>query len=416
MPIAIQNRVLLGITFFIGIMLLVGWVAINEGGRMAVFTDQYNGRSIENGAAIFLNNCSTCHGVDGKGIAGKAPALNNPMLFLDKNPAQDTQNKVNDLQKQLDSANQQVSSIADNQKQLDTLNQQIAAETDATKKAQLQDQATKLKTAVDRAQAALPDTQKTIDTLKGQLDQANKDLQTLKDQGWDASRQTRLKELGWGGTLKQYIANAVAAGRPLSVLYWPQAMPTWGQTYGGPLRADEVDDVANYVLNFRDTALKLTPKDVNQQLPLPTAGNGQASAGGANDVTTIDPNNAIFKKIGKDPANKVDALTDLTGGDPARGQQLYAGYGCVACHMQSPAQGQGPNVNGTWYRVLTERVKDPANAGLDGEHYVAQSILYPNAYVVPNYPSGLMPQNFGDRMDEKNLKDIIAYLETQKTP
>ena len=87
MPIPIQNRILLGVTFFVGIMLLIGWITINEPGRMQVFTDQYHGRSIENGAAIFLNNCSTCHGVDGKGITGRAPGVSIDALCPDAEPA-----------------------------------------------------------------------------------------------------------------------------------------------------------------------------------------------------------------------------------------------------------------------------------------------------------------------------------------
>src|SRR5689334_20406177 len=95
-----QQRVLLGTATFVGTLLLVGWVTINEPARMQVFTDQYHGRSIENGAILFLNNCSTCHGVDGKGQTGVAPALNNPMLFLKDNPAIVASKNVDDLKSQ----------------------------------------------------------------------------------------------------------------------------------------------------------------------------------------------------------------------------------------------------------------------------------------------------------------------------
>ncbi|MFN8376226.1 MAG: cytochrome c [Anaerolineae bacterium] len=77
----IETRILVGITMFVTTMLLVGWVAINEGARMAAFDRQFNARSIERGAAMFSTYCSTCHGNDGLGITGRAPALNNPELF-----------------------------------------------------------------------------------------------------------------------------------------------------------------------------------------------------------------------------------------------------------------------------------------------------------------------------------------------
>jgi mono/diheme cytochrome c family protein len=77
----IENRILVGVTSFVAIMVLVGWVAINEGGRMMAFEQQFGARSIERGAALFATNCTTCHGSDAHGLEGRAPALNNPQLF-----------------------------------------------------------------------------------------------------------------------------------------------------------------------------------------------------------------------------------------------------------------------------------------------------------------------------------------------
>ena len=76
-----QQRVLLGVATFVGVLLLVGWITVNEPSRMEVFTQQYHGRSIEAGASLFLNNCSPCHGVDGKG-SGRAPALKEPIVDM----------------------------------------------------------------------------------------------------------------------------------------------------------------------------------------------------------------------------------------------------------------------------------------------------------------------------------------------
>src|SRR5579859_7714693 len=130
MPIPIQNRIILGVSFFVGILLLIGWIAINEPGRMDAFTTQYQGRSIENGAAIFLSTCAACHGVDGKGIKDKAPALDNPMLFLKTNPAIDKQSQAADLTTKLGDAKKQVQNITDEQTQLTTLKAKLDADTD----------------------------------------------------------------------------------------------------------------------------------------------------------------------------------------------------------------------------------------------------------------------------------------------
>ena len=62
---SIEGRVLAGITMFVGMMILVGWVAINEEARMKAFVQQHTGRSVERGAELFASLCSECHGEDG---------------------------------------------------------------------------------------------------------------------------------------------------------------------------------------------------------------------------------------------------------------------------------------------------------------------------------------------------------------
>ena len=140
----IQQRQIIGTLAVFGIILVVGWVGVNEPQRMETFTAQYEGRSIERGAVIFLDNCASCHGVDGRGLEGVAPALNTERMFNGE----------------------------------------------------------------------------------------------------------RLAEIGWTGTLYDYIESTISAGRPVMSGDWPQPMPTWGQEYGGPLRPDQVRDVANYIMNY----------------------------------------------------------------------------------------------------------------------------------------------------------------------
>jgi mono/diheme cytochrome c family protein len=76
----VEGRITLGIVMFVAIMILIGWVAINEPARMASFTEQQTGRAIERGAELYTANCSSCHGVNGYG-SGLAPALNSPHFF-----------------------------------------------------------------------------------------------------------------------------------------------------------------------------------------------------------------------------------------------------------------------------------------------------------------------------------------------
>ncbi len=74
-------RVVVGTLAFALTMILVGYVLVTEQGRMAAFAQSYDSRQIEVGAALFENNCARCHGSQGLGDVGLAPALNAPDLF-----------------------------------------------------------------------------------------------------------------------------------------------------------------------------------------------------------------------------------------------------------------------------------------------------------------------------------------------
>lgn len=296
---SIEQRVILGTVFFVGILLLVGFVLIKEEARMAEFTRFYDSRSIERGAALFESNCSTCHGRQGQGVPGIAPALNNPRLF--------------DLNR------------ADN----------------------------------------------------------------------------RLAEMGWAGGLRAYITNAVAAGRPNSGAYWPQAMPTWGQEFGGPLRSDQIDTVVDFIMNWEASALdEINPPVVAQDFVLP------ARAGGESSAVQV---NASGQPVGTDVAA---ALAALPEGDPVRGDTLYhlTQLGCVGCHENGAV---GPATAGTLARVENRIATDPALAGYTVDQYLVESIVLPNNYIVPEYLPNVMPPDLGNRLDIQDVADLVAFLKTQ---
>ena len=45
--------------------------------------------------------------------------------------------------------------------------------------------------------------------------------------------------------------------------------------------------------------------------------------------------------------------------------------------------------------------------------YIYTSIIDPNAFVVPGFPAGVMPQNFKDTIPQNELADLVAYLLAQ---
>lgn len=257
-------KITIGILAVLGIALATSIVGFRELDRLSEREANFAGRSIENGAKLFETNCIGCHGVQGQGIPGVAPALNSANFF-----------------------------------------------------------------------------------------------------------DGRLQEVGYAGTLQSYIELTIASGRPVGSGNYSAVMPTWGEEYGGPLRPDQVRDLADFILNWEATAV----------------GGGEATP---TEEVVIDPN-----------------------ADPVEiGMAVYAANGCAGCHGEPGGAGIiGPNLGGIATRAGTEV------AGLSAEEYIHQSIVDPNAFIVPECPTGpcspnLMPQTFGSTLSEAELNGLIQYLLT----
>ena len=101
--------------------------------------------------------------------------------------------------------------------------------------------------------------------------------------------------------------------------------------------------------------------------------------------------------------DKVTTL--LQGADASRGVVLVEQYGCTACHREGAVNDIAPSYDGMAARAATRRPPLTAAA------YIYESIIKPTTYVVDGYhPS--MPQNFAQRLSDRELGDIIAYLLT----
>lgn len=62
----------------------------------------------------------------------------------------------------------------------------------------------------------------------------------------------------------------------------------------------------------------------------------------------------------------------------------------------------------TWYHV-----GDIAVSRVAGESpalYLYHSIVNPNLFIVPNYPSNIMPANYSEQLSTQELADLISYL------
>jgi mono/diheme cytochrome c family protein len=61
-----QVKVIIGTVAFMLAMIILGVIALFEPARLQDTTEAYAGRQVEKGAALFNQNCSTCHGIEGK--------------------------------------------------------------------------------------------------------------------------------------------------------------------------------------------------------------------------------------------------------------------------------------------------------------------------------------------------------------
>jgi mono/diheme cytochrome c family protein len=275
-----QIEIAIGVLLVLATGALLIFYGINEETRMEEFALAQNAAAIEVGAALFENNCASCHGLKGEGVPGLCPPLNDRHFF-------------------------------DN----------------------------------------------------------------------------RIKEVGWTGTLQDYIVSTVSSGRPVSTRPEtypgnpvPPAMPAWSERFGGPLRDDQVRDLAAYILNWESTA-------------------GEASA----PIPVEEP-------VGE------DITKELPAGDPASGEALATSSGCLACHVGTPV---GP----AWLASadqpgIGERAEERITAGdytgsaATPEQYLFESIVLPDAHIVAGFTPGIMPKGYGELLTEQDLADIIAYMLT----
>jgi mono/diheme cytochrome c family protein len=190
-------------------------------------------------------------------------------------------------------------------------------------------------------------------------------------------RPERLELLNWQGTKQTFVESTIASGRPGTV------MPTWSEEFGGPMRDDQVHDVAAFVLNWESEELCATPPP------------------------TYDWAESVEEELAKHEP-----------GDAARGEELYASYGCVACH------GQLDNADsasvGPWLGDIAENGAEriPDTPAIQ---YVYESILYPNDFIAPDCPTGPCPgppspmrqdyaQVMGGEDQAQDMADLLAYL------
>ena len=93
------------------------------------------------------------------------------------------------------------------------------------------------------------------------------------------------------------------------------------------------------------------------------------------------------------------------------GEYLYVQNNCVGCHSIDGSKNIGPSFLGL---LNTERVVNTANGQqtvVADENYIVESIKYPKAKLVVDYPENQMPA-FDGVINEEGIEAIILYMKS----
>jgi mono/diheme cytochrome c family protein len=125
------------------------------------------------------------------------------------------------------------------------------------------------------------------------------------------------------------------------------------------------------------------------------------SEGGGSGEVTNQPPTATTTPTGTETETETET-GQQPAGDPAAGKEIFtttAQPPCSSCHTLKEAgatQTIGPNLD----EVL--KGKDAA--------FIHESIVDPKAEVATGYQPGIMPDTYGEQLDEQQLADLVAFL------
>ena len=103
------------------------------------------------------------------------------------------------------------------------------------------------------------------------------------------------------------------------------------------------------------------------------------------------------------PPGETGGTTQAATGDPAAGKEIFTASAqppCASCHTLQEA-----GANGTVGPNLDDVLK-----GKDAA-FIHQSIVDPDAEIASGFQAGIMPKTYPQQLDEKQIADLIAFLE-----
>ena len=182
----------------------------------------------------------------------------------------------------------------------------------------------------------------------------------------------RLREVGSPSTLRAYILASTEFGRMMGTRPFyagnghTMVMPPWHIDNGGPLREDELQSIADFILNWQPTA---TGKVQLEALALPRSDMGSPEVIG-------------------------------------RGERYFMAH-CNRCHAargHKAAEVEGPDLTGIG------AVGPEKRGGMDGEEYIRESVLVPAAVTAEGYEALSRTEPCGAVPSQTELDGLVAFL------
>jgi len=95
-------------------------------------------------------------------------------------------------------------------------------------------------------------------------------------------------------------------------------------------------------------------------------------------------------------------------GREEEGNELYLTQACAGCHMLTPEEVVAP----TFYNIGNKAVSRQPD--VSPAEYLYTSIVDTDAFVPKGYLAGVMPADYGEKLNNKQLIDLVAYLISQR--
>jgi mono/diheme cytochrome c family protein len=135
---------------------------------------------------------------------------------------------------------------------------------------------------------------------------------------------------------------------------------------------------------------------VKAQVDDPRPSNGNPAASMPANIVEGQDLDDVAAYLGKYAGVPGAAPPEVEGGP---GAQVFANNGCGGCHTLAAA-----NSGGTTGPNLDEVLPGQKEAEIE------ESIVNPNAMIAQGYPAGVMPETFGEKLSEEELKELVEYL------